>query len=218
VDGVTLTMFAPVRVTGRVRIDRAAAPPFPGVSRLRVIVTSLRFDMPPFIVLPQPDGSFDARGLPQGPARTFVLPDLPAGWGIDTVRYQGRDITDGGIDVGTSDLNGIDIVVSNRTAALAGTVTDADGRTASDYVVVVFSDIPARWARGRSVIKARPDQDGGFSITDLRPGNYFAVALEYLADYDEYDPEVLSGLREVATRLTLGNGEKKTIQLRLFTQ
>ena len=215
VDGVMLTTLAPVTVAGRVRIDRAATPPLPVLGR--VIVSDARFEMPPYVALLQPDGSFTARGIMPGPARAFIVPDLPAGWGVESVRYQGRDITDGGIDVGANDLNGIDIVVSNRAASLNGTVTDSDGQVVSDYAVVVFSDIPARWAPGRSVVKARPDQNGGFSVSDLRPGTYFAVALEYLADGDEYDPEVLSSLREVAMRLTLGDGEKKTIQLRMIT-
>ncbi len=220
VDGVTVTMLAPVRVTGRIRIDPSARPPFPVLPRLRVMASSLRFDFAVSIGLVKDrDGSFDVGSIPPGPRRRFYVADLPGGWGVKSVRCQGRDITDGGIDIGPNqNLSGIEIVVSNENADLGGTVTDANGQPVDDYVVVVFSDSPSRWAPGRSVMSARPDQTGRFTMRDLRPGNYFAVALEYLETGAEYDPEVLGPLREVATPLKLADGEKKTIQLRIVTQ
>jgi hypothetical protein len=167
----------------------------------------------------QPDGSFEVGGIPPGPQRRFDVDGLPDGWGVKAVRYQGRDITDGGIDIGVNqDLNGLEIVVSTETADLAGTVIDANGVAVGDYVAVLFSDNPARWAPGRSVMSARPDQNGRFTMRRLRPGNYFAVALEYLEDGAEYDPEVLATLREAATRLTVADGDKKTVQLRIVVQ
>ena len=158
-------------------------------------------------------------GIPPGPQRRFDVLDLPGGWGVKSVRYQGRDITDVGADIeANQNPVGIEIVVSNETTDVAGIVNDANGQPVDDYVVVVFSDNPARWAPGRSVMSARPDQNGRFTLRDLRPGNYFAVALEYLENGAEYDPEVLGALREAATRLTLADGEKKTITLRMVTQ
>ncbi len=216
VEGVTLTMVAPVSATGRVRFDPAATPPFPAIARMLAYASSVRTDFPPSSSLVQSDGSFEIRGIPPGRARRFGV-DAPTGWGVKAVRWRGRDITDGGMDIAANQhLDGIEVVLSNKQAEVSGTVTDANGQTMDDYVVVVFSDNPARWAPGRSVMSARPDQNGRFRMRDLRPGSYFAVALEYLEDTAEYDPEVLGALRDSATRLTLGDGEKKTVQLRLM--
>jgi len=163
-----------------------------------------------------PDWTFELPRVPPGPLRRFGVTGLPADWTIGTVRYQGRDISDTGTDIAPNQpLTGVEILLTNRATEVSGTVTDGDGRPVVDYTVVVFSEDSTRWVAGRSVATAHPDQHGRFVVRHLRPGKYFAVALDYLAQGDKYDPEILGALRASATRLTLGDGEKKTIDIRL---
>ena len=49
--------------------------------------------------------------------------------------------------------------------------------------------------RTRHIKTTRPNQDGTFLVSGLPPGDYFAVALEYLEPGDEQDPELLEKWR-----------------------
>ena len=85
-----------------------------------------------------------------------------------------------------------------------------------DCIVVAFAQDPLRWsAMTRYVAVSRPDQDNVFHVR-LTPGDYYAVAFE-LDDPSASvtDPDVLQQLRERATRMSIGDGEKKTLPLTL---
>jgi hypothetical protein len=81
----------------------------------------------------------------------------------------------------------------------------------------VFSDDPQQWAHpnSRYVAGVRPDQDGRFQVKNLPAGGYYAIALEYLAQGEWNDPEVLERLKGNATSFRLGDGEKKSLDLKL---
>jgi hypothetical protein len=63
----------------------------------------------------------------------------------------------------------------------------------------------------------RADKDGTFQITGLPPSlDYRAVAVDYLEDGEETDPEFLKRMRDRATRFSLREGERRAIDLRLI--
>jgi hypothetical protein len=216
VDAVVLATAANVSAAGRIRFEPGLAARFPS-SRLSVIGYATAAMLPAFSPATQPDWSFTLRGIPPGPLRRFGVTDPPAGWRVGAVYCGGRDITDTGIDIAANqNLSGIEIVLTNRTTELTGVVTDADGQKTTDCTVVVFSEDSTRWVPGSQSLRAgRPDQNGRVIVRDLRPGGYFVIALDYLQQGDEYDPEVLRALQTSATRFTLKDGEKKSLELRI---
>jgi hypothetical protein len=60
---------------------------------------------------------------------------------------------------------------------------------------------------------ARPDQQGRYEIRGLPPGEYLAVALDYIQDGHWNDPEFLSELRTRAERFTIADGEARQMDL-----
>ena len=52
-------------------------------------------------------------------------------------------------------------------------------------------------------------------MTGLPPGRYLAVALEYLEQGSEMDPDLLEQLRSKATDFTLREGETHQLDLKL---
>lgn len=57
----------------------------------------------------------------------------------------------------------------------------------------------AKWTLdSRFVRAARPDQQGQFEIRGLPPGEYRAIALDYVEEGIWNDPDYLSELRDVA--------------------
>jgi hypothetical protein len=54
-------------------------------------------------------------------------------------------------------------------------------------------------------------------MTAVPPGDYRAVALEYVLDGDWNDPQFLESLRESASRVTLRESEAGTVALQVKT-
>ena len=107
------------------------------------------------------------------------------------------------------------------SAQLAGSVTsgafaptDAD----ADATVVIFTDDESKWTYpSRFVRSVRANEDGTFQIRGLPPGlDYRAVAVDYLEDGEETDPEFLKRMRDRAARFSLREGERRAIDLRLI--
>jgi hypothetical protein len=108
-------------------------------------------------------------------------------------------------------------MLSQTATALSGTAQDDQARPIADYSVVAFSAESAKWGyRTRYVRSVRPDQHGRFTLRGLPPDEYVVVALEYVETGQENDPERLAKWREIGTKVTLGEGEARTVTLRLL--
>ena len=162
------------------------------------------------------DGSFELRGLLG--TRLLRLVNLPPGWTVKSVRVNGNDITDTGMEFKPGEaVAGVEIALTSKVTQVSGTVTGAGSEPVKDYTVVVFSEDPERWTlpNSRFVAGRRPDVNGRFEVKPLPPGSYYAAAVEYLPDGDWNDPEVLERLKTNAKKFTLDEGESKTIELRI---
>jgi hypothetical protein len=62
---------------------------------------------------------------------------------------------------------------------------------------------------------ARPDAAGGFEFRNVIPGDYLAVALEYVRDGDWTDPEFLEKLRERGAKVKVDDRGAPPISLKL---
>jgi len=95
-------------------------------------------------------------------------------------------------------------------------VSDERGEAVSEYSVAVFAEDARRWSeQSRYLAAVRPDQHGRYLVTGLPPGEYLAVALEYLEEGQGNDPDFLESLRPHATAFVLGEGERKALDLKL---
>ena len=141
----------------------------------------------------------------------------PSGWMTKAVRVNGVDVTDTGLEFRPNeDISGIEIELTNQPGTVSGLVTTVRGEPSKDYTVVVFAQDPQKWGfMSRYLSTGRPDQDGRFQIRSLPAGNYYAVAVDYLEQGEQTDPEVLDKLRDRATSFSLNDGETKTLDLKL---
>jgi hypothetical protein len=136
---------------------------------------------------------------------------LPAGWALQSVRLGGLDITDVPYDFRSADVNGLDVVMTNRLGSVAGTVTDGS-RPAAAASVVIFPD-EAKWTYPSRFIKvARTTSEGEFRTTGLLPGRYRVIAVSAV---DGFNPEWLVSVRTLATPVTVAEGESRSVTLRL---
>lgn len=129
----------------------------------------------------------------------------------------GVDITDTPLDIAeVGDVAGVEIVVSDISTTISGTVTNSQRAPVKDYVVAIFPDrlkegtVPTRFIR-----TARPDQEGRYQTRSLPPGDYFAVAVPSLEAGDEWDPAFRKRVEPLGKRFRLSDGQTTTLDLQL---
>ena len=161
------------------------------------------------------DWSFELRAM-QSPVliRSFRM---PAGFTLKAVLHDGVDVTDSGIAFKPGEtVSGLQVVLSASSNSVSGSVTDANGRPVADYAVLLFSEDQSKWGfMSRHVVMARPDQQGGFQAKNLPAGRYLATAVETVEEGQETDPDLLERLRTLATAFSLGEGEQRSLALKI---
>jgi hypothetical protein len=153
-----------------------------------------------------------------GEVRLTLGSALPAGWFLKRVLLKGRDVTFQGFDV-AADIDGVEVVLTDRATTVTGTVKDSRGLTVNQYMVAFFpigQFAPMDMARRLRTI--RPDPDGVYRIRNLPPGNYAAVAVPLLSlPYGaEWDPAFFERVRTRTTALSLSDGEYTVFNLSLL--
>jgi len=233
ITGVRLTPIAQVSITGRIVFDDTAAAQTVKASTMRVMSQVLNPEdnlvgfgggIPDSTV--HDDFTFVLKAFPGRLALRAFAPVLPGGpnaaggWQLKSIRANGLDVTDSGVDLGSQGLSGVEIEMTSRVQQLSGTVFDAKGAAVSDYTIVVFPQDRARWlsAVNRYFAVSRLMDDGKFKIASLPPGEYYVVALDGIDLNDWQDPDTLEGLSRIGTAFALTPGDSRTIDLKLSAQ
>jgi hypothetical protein len=139
---------------------------------------------------------------------------IPDGWAISAITMDGRDVTDEAIDLQGQNASAR-IVLTDRIASVGGAVQSREN--VARQSVIVFADDESRWTYpSRYVRVTRTDEQGRFEVRGLPPNErYLALAVDYLEDGEEQDPQTLERLRSRATSFSLGEGERRSVWLDL---
>ncbi len=221
VSDVHLFAAKPSKLSGRVIVDPAAAsslPPTLMLSLFPVNMAGIPAPPPPPVRIGD-DFTFEMKSTP-GRMR-FALGGgfnaSPTGWALRSVRLNGIDVTDAGIEFRPNEeISGVEIELTNKLTTISGLVTNSRGEPSKDYTAIIFAQDKARWtAPSRYQSSGRPDQDGRFKITGLPQGEYYIIAIDRIEPGQQGDPDFLESVRSRATSLSLNEGETKTVDLRL---
>jgi len=161
------------------------------------------------------DGRFYLAGL-YGPMR-LTYP-APSGWYLKAVTIGGVDVTDRTFDFGFVEetFPNAEVVLSSAGARITGSVTDAARRRATEFVVLAFSTSRVNWYTGsRHLKRAVTGEGGSFDVDGLPPGEYFVAAIDALPRGDWQSAEALDLLVQRAERVTLNEGQERTMTLPL---
>jgi hypothetical protein len=131
---------------------------------------------------------------------------------VKSIRSGTQDITNQPLDLSSGSAGPLDIVVSSKAAEVSGTVRTRKGEAMFGVRVTLWpkSPIPGRVAGG--VRQAATDQNGGFQLTGLPPGDYFLAAWEVL-DPGLAVAEFLALFNTVASPINLLESAKQNLNL-----
>ena len=221
-SGVTVATVHAAKLGGRIVFEGHTPPP-PAALHMAVFVryddrSRIAYFSRPPVGPVTPDLRFALDDL-FGP-NILGVQNLPDGWIVKSIRYQGTDITDLPTTFAPGhDPRALEIVLTNRAADVVARVVDSAGRPRTDAAVVLFPVDPARWI---GTVTAPSMQ---MVINDLiqtglhRPGDYYVAALapddaERLGIMRERAFEVLS---KIASKITLADSEHRILELKLAT-
>jgi hypothetical protein len=221
VSGIVITPALPATISGLVVTDDGE--PLPNTPRLRVMPESLAPGVDSRFVATTStatgvvgdDGRFTFGNVRPGPTLLRIA-QLPAEWGVRSVHVGGRDHTDVPFEIrGAQALSDIRVVLSRTLPEVSARVVDDEGRTA-DGTVLLFPADAARWHEAaRTLHYGRPDQHGQIRFAPVRPGEYLAIALDYVQTWQATDPAFLDGLRRRAVKVQVAEGENEPLTLRV---
>jgi hypothetical protein len=232
VSGIVLKLQPAVTVSGKLAFAEPP-PPIAVMTQMRLTMTPLLGATLPTLMngVPQgmsptpvgsmvrDDGTFELRGLVPGLYR-LAFSVAPAAGRTDywarSATLAGRELLDAPIEIKPlGDIADVVLLLSNRHTELSGMLQAADGKPDVDDGVIVFPADRALWQpQSRRIRSSRPTADGRFAFADLPPGDYILATLSDVSGTDWQKPESLAQIVAAGVKVTLGEGERKTQDLR----
>jgi uncharacterized protein (DUF2141 family) len=195
-------------ISGRVTVEPQGAR-LPSSVNLRVysILRGPFEQFPAGRAVAQPDSTFAFKARP-GQMRLQVG-GLPTPWIVREIRRGESNLLDDVLEIRPGDrLDDVEIVVTNNSAAIAGTAVDHRGAKVQDYLAVLFSVDGTKWPIPSRFVKAvAAADDGSFLVDAMPPGDYYIAAVTDLNLNRVFSPNTLARLSRVATRVTLKGGQ-----------
>jgi hypothetical protein len=218
VSDLTVALRPALRVSGRFEFQGTSPVPAGAALRecCRVSVSPNGGTWGRVLASPDATGVF-MTAVPGG--SYVVTAEPPPGWHLRAAMFEGRDISDMPIEI-KGDVAGIVVMFSDDPTQIAGTVRNAQGSAAGNGSVVVFPTDRRLWTGysslfNRRVLSRTIGPTGEFRITALPPGEYFVAAIPDALVDDWQDAKVLETLSRSATRVSLGEKDKKSLDLRM---
>jgi hypothetical protein len=218
ITDVHLVTSKPSTISGRVLVDRAELGTLKG-STFRLMTPAASPDQAAMTGGPT--------GTPANDDFTFALSVRPGhvfirsntvGWFLRAVRVNGVDVMDSGVEIRPNEpLTGVDVELTHRQPELTGTVKTAEGALTRNAFVVVFPQDRRHWGYlSRYVRMSRPNPDNQYRV-QVPPGEYLAIAVDFVEQGEWSEPEFLERVRERAVPFSLAEGEHNTLGLTLVS-
>ena len=221
VSGIALHLGLGVEVSGRVEFRGSGRrPPADAMRQLLVFVSPPQPDSRSFYVRPLSIGLDAKDGFSienVAPGRYVITASESASASLLSVSAGGKVVTERPIVIGTTDLSGVIIELTDRPAELSGTVRTRAGLPDPNAGVVVFPTDRTRWSEvrpgSRMFRSVRASKAGAFTLRPMLPGEYFVAAVADDATAEFPEPKFLEALATVATTIKIGVSEKPNVPL-----
>ena len=157
------------------------------------------------------DGRYSLMGAMAG-YHYIRVENLPEPWQLKQVTWQGADITDIQVPLEYRKLyTGMDVVLTDVTTTLQGTVAVAANDLAQGYAVIAFPRNRLQWHPVSRYIKLTyADDRGRFVIKGLPPAEYYVAVTRMADESDLTNNALLDSLMQGAVTVRLSEGERRT--------
>ena len=240
VSGVTLTVWPPLTVSGRIRMARPGAAGtdssvggFTVTLRRNPWVNGLSdpSSLNSASITLSPDGRLQALARPRsGNTSTadgsFTLNNVPPGdytvvvagksdAYVETITFGARDVLSSGLRLNGPAQGQLEIVIGANGGALEGSVVAARREPAARATVVA---VPDAGRRGRTDLYkvGSTDAEGRFQMSGLAPGTYEVFAWEDVESGAWHDPEVVRASAGRGRLVQVAEGSRNSIELTLI--
>jgi hypothetical protein len=153
-------------------------------------------------------------GYPPGRYRVRVI-NSPAGWMFKSAVLNGVDVSETPFEL-AKDVDDLVLTFTDRWSGMSGSVRGVAADTAT---VIVFPADTQLWQtagpNSRRFKTARASASGQFGISSLPPGDYYVIAVREEDAADWRDPATLELLARAATRISILDGEHRTMDLQV---
>ena len=230
-EHVALVVGPGATASGRVVFEGTTPPPpSPGQVHVPVFSSDGHCRMGPAAVAQ--DWSFRIEGL----TGTCSAPPMATfgRWTLKALTHNRENLLDAPVTFAGQQLRNVQVVFTDRRTGLRFLVADEHGQPTREFVGLVYPIDKEQWPHGiRTFVAAPLDPPAGMPPTQsvpgapvapaprrpdvlsgLRPGEYYAVAVDDMALEDARDPSVLDRLRAGAVRVTLPEGVNTEVSLR----
>ena len=209
VDGVALTIAPGVPVSGHIQWD--GQPSLLGRGELQVYLRAAESEQAYGGSAKVTGDAFTVKEISEGTYRLNVFGQSQDCF-LKAVRFGGVESLDDGFTVRRGVDAALEVTLSSRGARIQGAVTDADNLPAAGVWVVLVPDEPRRkhfW----QYKSGSTDQYGRFDLRGIAPGNYRLFSWEKIERGEWEDPDFLRPFEEKGERITVQEGEAKSINL-----
>jgi hypothetical protein len=218
--GLNIVFQSGLRISGQFEFEGSLERP--SAERLQAVPVVIEPASPGAVaVVPspaaRPDGSGRFISVGLVPGKYFVrIAGSPVGWRFKTATHEGRDVADLPLDL-RSDANVV-ITFTDRWTSVRGTVSSPQGARDAEAIVLLFPTDAQQWSHYGTTVRrlksAVVNKTGEYGLTSVPEGEYYLVAIPDKDSAGWQDPKVLEALARVATRITVGDGEARTQDLR----
>jgi hypothetical protein len=202
-------------ITGTVVFPATSQPP--DFTQLRIVAPSMEQSIAgPAQSRVDKDGNFSIEGVPAG--MHLIRPQNQVrGWVLQSVTSGARDVTDTPFELRSSQkMTNVVVTFTDKIGQLTGAITNAQGNPVTEYTVLAFPADTSLWRpQARQIMTARPDQTGHYAIKGLPPGEYYVVTVDPSEQGEWFEPAYLEQHRPGASRVTLLEGDAKTVDFRV---
>jgi hypothetical protein len=228
VQGVRLVLQPAGRILGRVVFSGNGEPPsIDDLSRSPVIVTTTGGrNLQTLNVGPiEANLTFATVGLPPGIYSLMVMPPRVAGaafggqnnwlsrWSNSRTTQDVQPLGEGLIQVGSGDTHVTMTFSTEPMAGIQGLVLDAAGKPVPEASVFIAPADRRLWTMGAAAREVRPGRRGAYDAS-LSPGEYLVMASTSAPEFWN-EANTLERLMRGATRVTVREGEKQSMELRV---
>ena len=113
-------------------------------------------------------------------------------------------------------FSGVTLELTDRLTEMTGIVHDERGNALTEFTVIAFPTDDSLWRpQSRHIMASRPDQNAQYRIGGLPAGDYLLSVVDVVQQGEWFDPRFLEELRRRAARVTLREGESKSLNLGL---